>query len=314
MFRIILLVFLIIPFSGLPPLTFTYAKDSKSAEAGLLAGKYSEIQAGGRNRLSPLPLYLDSSDENNTVTADIYGVFNHTFGSVRKSLSSPGNWCDIVPLHLNIKACTFKEGKGRSVVTFYSGRKFYQLPEDAFLLSYSFSVEVDKPDYLLIHLSADEGPLGTMDHRIVLEVSPIDNARTLLHFSYSNRYSVTTEIAMKSYFATLGRGKIGFSISGKDKDGKPVYIDGLRGAIERNSVRYYFAVQSYIDTLKVPENERFMRRLNRWFDLTEQFPVQLFEMDRGAYLQSKLSERLNQERLQAALSGEAIKKQGGPGE
>ncbi len=47
---------------------------------------------------------------------------------------------------------------------------------------------------------------------------------------------------MKSYFAILGGGRIGFSVIGTDSDGNPVYVGGLRGAVESNVLRYYLTM------------------------------------------------------------------------
>jgi len=107
---------------------------------------------------------------------------------------------------------------------------------------------------------------------------------------------------MGTYFLTLGSGKIGFSIVGENDSGEPVYVEGKRGVIERNVVRYYFAIQSYLDTLDVPPEQRFQARLVRWFELTEQHARQLHELDKEKYLEYKRHERKDQLRLQAEIA------------
>ena len=39
---------------------------------------------------------------------------------------------------------------------------------------------------------------------------------------------------------------VGFTVIGTDRKGNPVYIGGPRGSIERNAVRYYFAIRSVL--------------------------------------------------------------------
>jgi len=56
-----------------------------------------------------LPLYLESVEHNDRVHVDVYGVFDYPFSKVANVLTYPANWCDIVPLHPNIKACTYKK-------------------------------------------------------------------------------------------------------------------------------------------------------------------------------------------------------------
>ena len=106
---------------------------------------------------------------------------------------------------------------------------------------------------------------------------------------------------MSTYLATLGRGKVGFSITGRDQAGQPVYIEGVRGIVERNAVRYYLAIQSYLDTLMIDREQRHEARLNKWFELTEQHHRQLYEMDKQDYLGAKRQEYLDQRRLQKAI-------------
>jgi hypothetical protein len=126
----------------------------------------------------------------------------------------------------------------------------------------------------------------------------LDKGRTVIHFSYDYSYGALARAAIKTYYATLGRDKRGFSIISAGNDGAPVYVAGVRGSLERNAVRYYFAIQTYMDALKFPPNQRFEKRNNRWYDLTARFPRQLYELDKGEYLANKRREHANQQRLQ----------------
>ena len=72
-----------------------------------------DIYQGNRARLAVnsfgLPLFLDSSERDGKVQVDVYGVFDYPLGSIVDALKVPANWCDIVSLHPNVKACTYKE-------------------------------------------------------------------------------------------------------------------------------------------------------------------------------------------------------------
>src|SRR6185369_3320723 len=50
-----------------------------------------------------LPLFLESSELNDRVHVDVYGIFDYPFSNVVNVLKLPANWCDIVSLHPNIK-------------------------------------------------------------------------------------------------------------------------------------------------------------------------------------------------------------------
>ena len=125
--------------------------------------------------------------------------------------------------------------------------------------------------------------------------------RALIHFRYAYSYGLLARMAMKGYFATLGHGKIGFGVFNTDNQGNPVYVGGTRGAIERNAVRYYFAIKAYMDTLEFPQERRFKKRISQWYDLADQHQKQLFEMSKEEYLNYKKRERGNQLMLRHQL-------------
>ena len=248
-----------------------------------------------------LPLFLESFERDDRVHVDVYGIFDYPFSSVVNVLKVPANWCDIVSLHPNVKACTYRELSGSWLLTFYIGRKVYQPPEGARQVIYHYSNVDQQQGYLDIILTADAGPFGTKDHRMRFEALPLDKGRTFVHVSYSYSDSIALRLAGKAYFATLGWSKVGFTVTGTDRNGKPVYIGGPRGALERNAVRYYLAIQSFMNTLRYPEEIRFNIRINEWYDLTSRYREQLFELDKADYLTFKTSEHKNQVTLQRQI-------------
>jgi len=248
-----------------------------------------------------LPLFLESSEQGDRVHVDVYGIFDYSFSSVVKVLNAPANWCDIVSLHPNVKACTYSEQPGAGLLTFYIGKKIYQPPEDTRQVVYNYRVVNQQPGYLDILLSADEGPFGTENHRMRFEALPLVGGKTFVHVIYEYRDSVALRLAGKAYFATLGRGKVGFTVTGTDGDGKDIYIGGPRGAIERNAVRYYFAIQSFMNTLRYPEKSLFSMRTSKWYDLTVRYRKQLFDLDKNDYLAFKTTEHKNQMMLQRRI-------------
>jgi hypothetical protein len=247
-----------------------------------------------------IPLFLESVEQDDRVHVDVYGIFDHPFSSVVNVLKVPSNWCDIVSLYPNIKACTYKELPGDWLLTFFLGSKVYQPPEDARQVNYHFGNVDQQPGYLDIMLSADAGPYGTKDHKLRVEALPIDGGRTFVHVSYAYSDSVALRLATKIYFATLGRNKVGFTVTRTDGDGNPVYIGGPRGAIERNAVRCYFAIETFMNTLRFPEENRFNMRISDWYDRTTRWK-QLFDLDKKDYLTYKTTEHKNQVTLQRRI-------------
>ena len=75
---------------------------------------------------------------------------------------------------------------------------------------------------------------------------------------------------------------------GKDAQGQPVYVSDLRGGLERNAMRYYASIESYLDALAAPPQQQLERRLRHWYAYTERYPLQLQE--EPGYLELKRKE------------------------
>lgn len=275
-----------------------HASETLSSGGKTLLAKYPAISAKLQKNQFAAPIYLESFEARGSQRVDMYGILYYPFDAVRDALQSPVSWCDITSMHTNIKTCTTRKVADQWFLTIYSGRKYYQPPVDAYQLKFKFRIAAQQPDYLDIALTADEGPLRTKDHRIRLEAAPLDKGRTFVHFSYAYSHGPLAIIAIKTYFATLARDKVGFSMVAGKSGTPPVYIGGVRGAVERNTVRYYLALQTYMDTLKFLEGERFEQRIGRWYDLTTRYPRQLKEMEKPEYLSNKRREHMNQLMLQ----------------
>lgn len=250
------------------------------------------------------PIFLESFEKKSALRGDVYGVIEHPFDVTAEKLREPADWCDIASLHLNIKACTYTHNEKDDLLTFFSGSKYYQPPEDTRRLTYEFSITDRQAEYIEISLTTDEGPLNTRDYRIILEVMPLDGGRSLIHLSYSYHMGFTARLAMKGYLATVGADKVGFTVTRRDREGNPVYVKGARGIVERNAARFYFAIQAYMDTLKFPEEERFDKRISYWYALTDKHRRQLFELEEKDYIDFKKKERVNQLRLQAKIEAD----------
>ena len=266
-----------------------------------LLGAYTMNSAKLETSSFGLPLFLDSFERDDRVHVDVYGIFACPFNTVANALNIPANWCDIASLHPNVKACTYSEEPGGGLLTFYIGKKIYQIPEETRHVMFHYRVVARQPGYLDVILGADEGPFGTENHKMRFEAMPLAGGRTFVHVSYEYSDSVSLRLAEKIYFSTIGRSKSGFTITGTDKNGASVYIGGTRGAIERNAVRYYLAIQTFMDTVHSPPKSTFNLRISRWYDLTTRYKKQLFDMDKKDYLTFKTAEHQNQMMLQRLI-------------
>jgi hypothetical protein len=222
-------------------------------------------------------------------------VMDSPFGTLSAAVNSPAHWCDILILHLNTKYCHASTGSTGIILTLNIGKKYYQALADTYRLDFAYRVAAATPDYLYIVLTAKQGPLGTRDYRIVFEAVPLDSARTFIHFTYQYEAGLRGKLAMEAYLATAGRRKIGFTITGRQVDGTPVYIDGMRAMVERNTMRYYLAVDAYLVAGAAALQDQLERRLEGWYAATERYPRQLHEVERNVYLDMKRREYQRQQ-------------------
>lgn len=224
------------------------------------------------------PLVLQSEESARRVEGEVYAVIDHPFDRVSAALSDPGQWCDILILHLNTKMCRRIDANGATRIDLYVGKKEPQPPKDASLLSFLWKPPVRRADYLAAQMEADEGPYSTRDYLILVEAVPLDATHSFVHMGYAFSYGGASSVAMKIYLATVARNKVGFTRVG---DG---FVGGVRGIAERNTMRYYLAIEAYLDSAS-PE-----KRAAQWFDATERYARQLHELDRNEYLPMKRDE------------------------
>ena len=236
------------------------------------------------------PLHLESRQTDDALQGDIYALIEQPYAVVGTALQGSAHWCDILILHLNVKSCRVASGPAGEVLHLHIGRKFEQALADAYPFEFSYRVATATPEFLQVRLDAEDGPLGTSRYRIKLEAVALDERRSFLHLSYSYAYGLAARVATQAYLATLGRNKVGFSIVARDAAGQPVYIGGMRGLIERNTMRYYLAIEAYLSALAEPPAARLEKRLNLWHSAVEQYPTQLHELEREQYLTMKRQE------------------------
>lgn len=244
------------------------------ADAGTLRSRYTELRDEMRNNSYGRQLHIDSQEGNNALQGDVYAVLEHPFEDVKDALQNPHAWCDIMLLPFNTKACEANGGQ----LSVRIGRKYNQPVDQAYRIDFGFRNAAASANYLQTRLNAAQGPFGTHDYRIDVEAVPLDGGRTFMHMRYSYGFGGMGRFAMQAYLATAGAGKVGFT------------SDGVRGAVERNAMRYYLAIDSYLDTMDLPQMQRVERRINHWFSATERYPRQLREMDRNTYVAMKRQE------------------------
>jgi len=272
------------------------AASSESSAAALLE-KHAALAPQLAQNAYKRPLFLESSEGAKTVSGDAYAVLDAPFSSVSTTFKSPNRWCDVLILHINTKYCRASADTSPTKMAVRIGKKTPQPVKDAFSLEFTYRVDASSPDYLAVQLNADKGPLSTSNYRIALESVPLPAGKTFMHLRYSYSYGVAGRLAMQVYLNTLGRGKVGFTQISQGN--KAAYVGGMRGTVERNTMRYYLAIEAYLAALAQAPEQQSTTRLQYWFDATEGYSRQLYEVDRKAYLSMKKDEYQRQQTLSA---------------
>ena len=248
-------------------------------EASAMRARYEQLKPELQRNAFGRPIHLASEEKAQAMRGDVHAVLDHPYAQVREALSTREAWCEALVLPFNVKGC---ELRGKDGLSLYIGRTWDTPVDKATRIDFSFTPPAADEDALQLKLDAPVGPIGTQDYHIVFSAVPLDARHTFVHLSYGYKYGTMSKWAMQAYLATSGASKVGFS-----KDGEGHYIGGMRGVLERNTMRYFLAIDAYLDSVGAPQDVAAARRMAAWFDATEKYPRQLHEMDRGQYLAYK---------------------------
>ena len=271
------------------------AKPSADSFVIALTGQYKALNNALQNNQFKRPLVLKSTESSDALKGEIYAVLDYPFEKVNSAINNPNHWCDALILHINVKYCrvinsSTANSNAGTALTINLGKKYDQPLAATYRAKFNYESITAAANYFSVEMKADQGPLGTKDYRIWVEATPVNTKQTFLHFTYAYSFGLTGKLAMKGYLATIGKDKVGFSIESTQANGEPNYIQGVRGVVERNTMRYYLAIDAYLAALNTPADDQLEKRLENWFDSTEQFAVQLHEVERVEYLDMKRKE------------------------
>jgi hypothetical protein len=274
---------------------FALAAEPTADEADGLHARYKQLHSRLENNAFQKPLYLESNESNGEIQADVYAVLDYPHATVVSELKQPARWCDILILHPNTKYCRPASQDASTVLKVNIGKKLDQPLEESYRVDFDYRLIKASRDYLSVFLNAEKGPFGTQNYRFLLEAVPLNDRQTFMHLSYSYAYGTAARLALMAYLKTSGSHKVGFTVIERDKDGEPVYVRGVRGLIERNTMRYQLAIETYFSALSVPPDARPEKRLTEYYAVSERYPRQLHDVERKDYLALKRKELVRQQ-------------------
>lgn len=231
------------------------------------------------------PLLMQSDAASNAPHGEVYALIDQPFDAVR-ALQQPQSWCEVLMLQTNVKRCTPQERQLDVGIV----RRYTDAPDDASTVSFHFQVPAAQADRLAVQLTAPEGPVGTRDYRLRFEAVPVGARQTFVHLSFAYETGMAARLATSAYLAGAGKDKVGFSTTGRGADGRPQYVGGIQGVAERNTMRYFLAIETFLQTEGLPPAERVPQRLRRFHAALERYPAQLHETQQAEYLAMKQKE------------------------
>jgi hypothetical protein len=268
---------------------------AQSGSPDALRARFAAVRAHTDRNIFDRPLYLQSSESSDLLQGEVFAIVDYSYSDVRHMLAQADHWCGILILHLNVKYCRASSSAGRDALDVGIGRKVDQPLWAVNWVMFAYHVDSVGNDYFSVVLQAPTGPLSTRNLRILMEAVLFEDHRSLLHMTYAYSYGQAARWAMQGYLATIGSAKLGFSIVGRSADGQAIRAGGTRGVLERNTMRYYLAIEAYLAVDRLPASQQAQQSLQDWFTATERYPQQLHEIERAAYIDMKLRELRRQE-------------------
>jgi hypothetical protein len=262
---------------GVLVLVLLISGSAQAQDAAALRSRHAALKEQLADSPFGRPLHVESSATDGAHKGHIYAVVEQPYGVVAPALTRPEGWCQILMLQVNIKRCSVD--RSSEALAAFVTRKPRDGIESAHRIDFRYEPTTKTGDYLGVALSASAGPLGTRDYQIMLEATPLDSQRTFIHMSYAYTLGLVARTAMNSYLAGAGRNKRGFSVDG-----------GERGVVERSAMRYYLAVEAYLESLDAPPERRLEARLRNWYEAITRYPQLHEAIGREEYVEMKRRE------------------------
>jgi hypothetical protein len=250
---------------------------AQASDADALRARHAALSGELADSSFGRPLHVRSSASGGEHAGEVHAVVDQPYRVVAGALRHAAHWCDILALQVNVKLCEAAGDAPAQILSVFITRKPRDPVDTANRVDFDYEVAAASDNYLRVALTSPSGPVGTRDYRLRLEAAPLDARRTFIHMSYSYALGFMARFAMDVYLSTSGRDKVGFSVVDRLPDGRPVYVDGVRGVVERSAMRYYLAIEAYLHSLSAPPGQRLDARLRDWYAQIQRYPLQLRE-------------------------------------
>ena len=163
-----------------------HAQEPAAADpATALRARYVALSEALETSTIQKGLYVESTDSSHSPRGDAYAIVTYPFATVAAAFTTPAILCESLILHLNVQFCRASSGDASPALSVALGKKTNQPLEDTYRIELNFNAETASADFLRIELSAKEGPLGTGNYLIAMELVSLDEQRAFMHIRYA---------------------------------------------------------------------------------------------------------------------------------
>jgi len=267
---------------------------SNASNLDIHAALTTKLQQLNRSSLRdhhPLPLMFETTYVDGYGSTHLYLLSDISYASFTHFFEK-NTWCEALILQIHIKACV---QHNNDLLDIYLGTDDYAEPDDVFKFEYLVNKRELSRNQLQLSMTALDGPLDSKNYRINLEIIPIADGKSFLHFHFQAFYGFFIRTTISTYLLTAGRNKVGLSILNPTSVGELKYQTGMEGILERNAIRYVLAFIAYLEVNPKGDNKNWLvDGLQRWHRYTEKFYLQLYDMSLEDYMLLKMAEYKNQ--------------------
>jgi hypothetical protein len=240
------------------------------------------------------PLQITSQESAAHLSGDLFATVEYDMAPIIVAASSAERWCEVMLLLSNSHGCQAAGGNNNDILEVSISSSKTADIAGATPTAFQLQGRSTTAEYLDAALVAVDGPMGTRNISLRLQAIPLTATRSFVHLHYAYDTQWLGRMAMQAYLQTTGRGKVGFTPTA-DVSSSSAYISGVRGVIERNTMRYFLGFNCALAFNAQNPPQRFSSMAQCWYEQVERYPVQLHEMQRKEYLDMKSAEyRLQQ--------------------
>jgi hypothetical protein len=264
-----------------------------SPDATFLLERYLGMEESLLRSTLLRPLQISSQETMEHLSSDLFATVEYDIATINSAAVNTERWCEVMLLLSNSQACEAKtDGDNDTLNVIISSSKKAD-SSGATPTEFKLRVKNATKDYLDAALVANAGPMGTRNISLRLQAIPLTGTRSFVHLHYAYDTQWLGRMAMQTYLQTAGRGKVGFTpLVGTNVS--PTFINGVRGVIERNTMRYFLGFDCALAFNMQPTPQRFSSMAQCWYEQVENYPLQLHEMQRTEYQDMKAKEYRHQ--------------------